>query len=616
MALPTIYKIHPAIGVARLGDSPADHFFVGPESPGRPPEGDPPTGTAVPRFKDGAGRIKPQAARFRIFEYKDNGKGKYEPTREMTATTKGVSSIQWTVHIANKKAAFFKFSGLLGDPLEGPKGLAPKRRNDTAAFITPSDRKKLWLDPGFRTIAGRNVKGVEFKKGTAPPGAREYWPNPAPSPPIEYLGQLRTDAEGRLLVIGGAGLTSAVAGAAPISNYANNDGWFDDVADGPVTATIKFDGVAAPVPVVGAWVLCAPPDFAPFAQNVVTLYDLLYDLAVQQLALPSNDAAYDGPLKSMADIQQEFKKNKKPQLTAYKPSFDDEIWPILKRALAAIWLFQPAQHQHVIFGGGGSLSAIWPNLADPAASPAVRQAIFSRLRPPGLKGDGAGVQNMPKLLGDDPYLPPTGWGIQTRHRLGLTATQYALLQRWANGQFLKGAPTPPSSLPPKNITPAGLDRAALENCVGGAFFPGIEVGWQIRHPALYLEPFRINHGATTQYLGDTGTIQPGHFTRQMALPWKADFLQCKAEADAAGVLWGWWPGQRPDFVYAKAADAAALKPMVAWHRATAAGVPANWPIGGAIPAYEEMLKYWSKFDFVYQAAGVMFEGGERDSNVP
>ena len=32
-----------------------------------------------------------------------------------------------------------------------------------------------------------------------------------------------------------------------------------------------------------------------------------------------------------------------------------------------------------------------------------------------------------------------------------------------------------------------LDRAALENCSGGAFFPGIEASWQLRTPAVFIE---------------------------------------------------------------------------------------------------------------------------------
>jgi hypothetical protein len=52
-------RIHPAIGIARLGNSP-DAFFIGPERPGVVHSGP---------FKDEKGRIKRQAARFRLFGY-------------------------------------------------------------------------------------------------------------------------------------------------------------------------------------------------------------------------------------------------------------------------------------------------------------------------------------------------------------------------------------------------------------------------------------------------------------------------------------------------------------------------------------------------------------------
>ena len=61
----TLYKIHPAIGIARVGNSP-DEFFIGPERIGEEP--DPPGG-----FKDAQCRVKRQAARFRIFAHHDDG---------------------------------------------------------------------------------------------------------------------------------------------------------------------------------------------------------------------------------------------------------------------------------------------------------------------------------------------------------------------------------------------------------------------------------------------------------------------------------------------------------------------------------------------------------------
>src|SRR6185312_7365101 len=58
-------KIHPAIGIARLGNSP-DEYFIGPEIPGDrsiPPGG----------YKDSKCMIKRQAAQFHIFAHHSDG---------------------------------------------------------------------------------------------------------------------------------------------------------------------------------------------------------------------------------------------------------------------------------------------------------------------------------------------------------------------------------------------------------------------------------------------------------------------------------------------------------------------------------------------------------------
>src|SRR6266446_1890728 len=108
IALNPILKIHPAIGIARVGDSPSS-FFIGPEKPFAGNTGqDAGAGTAAPPFRDG-GKVKRQAARFRIFNY-PIGK---EP-EELNLDHPDVAEIEWTVHLANKKAAFFKFDGQKG----------------------------------------------------------------------------------------------------------------------------------------------------------------------------------------------------------------------------------------------------------------------------------------------------------------------------------------------------------------------------------------------------------------------------------------------------------------------------------------------------------------------
>src|SRR5688572_27223750 len=94
-----VFKIHPAIGIMRVGD--ANTFFIGPESPRHPGVEIDAAGseTRVERYKSG-GRIKQQAARFRIWEYDISG-STVTPIKEVTAP----ATIEWTVHLVNSKGA-------------------------------------------------------------------------------------------------------------------------------------------------------------------------------------------------------------------------------------------------------------------------------------------------------------------------------------------------------------------------------------------------------------------------------------------------------------------------------------------------------------------------------
>src|SRR4051794_21793970 len=134
-------KIYPGVGIARIGNSP-DEFFVGPETPGQTVE-------PVGGFKDNAGRIKRQAARFRLYAFdKDDA-----CIGEVTAGD-GVD-IQWTVHLANAKASYNTFLGRFWqsqfpnfykyNPNETPL------RNQE--IMDPAERLALLvIDPGQRSI--------------------------------------------------------------------------------------------------------------------------------------------------------------------------------------------------------------------------------------------------------------------------------------------------------------------------------------------------------------------------------------------------------------------------------------------------------------------------------
>jgi hypothetical protein len=99
-------NIHPAISIARLGNSPTG-FFVGPEVPGVHPR---PRGG----YKDSHHRIKRPAARFRLFGYDNKGRlGRRlrPPTPESNGPF--ISPTEWK-----------QFDGLSPD--------APRRNDDVA----------------------------------------------------------------------------------------------------------------------------------------------------------------------------------------------------------------------------------------------------------------------------------------------------------------------------------------------------------------------------------------------------------------------------------------------------------------------------------------------------
>jgi hypothetical protein len=96
-------KIFPPIGIARVGDSDTD-WFIGSEWPRQRLSADP-----SHRYKDASGRVKRQAARFRIYAFDD----KDTVVGELRASN---AEIEWCVELANRKPAWLPFRS-------GPKAL-------------------------------------------------------------------------------------------------------------------------------------------------------------------------------------------------------------------------------------------------------------------------------------------------------------------------------------------------------------------------------------------------------------------------------------------------------------------------------------------------------------
>ena len=162
--------VHPAIGVARVGNS-ADSFFFGPELPGSLP-------IAPGGFKDATGAIARQAARFRIFGYDAGG----AVLQEITAAD---ADITWTVSVANKKAAWYNFNRAMDLPV----AVAVKRRNPDVAGV---DRERLVVASGERSISGPAAAPVALDAG-------RFLDEPVP------LGELLTDEFARLVFVPGQG---------------------------------------------------------------------------------------------------------------------------------------------------------------------------------------------------------------------------------------------------------------------------------------------------------------------------------------------------------------------------------------------------------------------------
>jgi hypothetical protein len=299
------------------------------------------------------------------------------------------------------------------------------------------------------------------------------------------LGDAETDGDGRLIIRGGFGKSENPTDSSSQPNFPTTPGWYDDVSDGPVTAQIKI-GANTFQASNGAWVICPPPRYAPTTYAVSSLYDTLRQLAITNGQLPA------------------------PGL----PSFANDIYPILKRALDMRFVSAFA------FGAGDhdTLSVFAPpgGAGDTLAN---RQAVYNKLRPAG---------DMPLLF--------DGGGTTSQ----LRDFQHTFVQEWSQGQGT--ADWPP--VVPTTITPDGLTRAALENCVGAAFFPGIESGGinnSVQITALaFAEPFRL----------DPAHVNPGDATKGMARPWQGDFMLCSGpSSDAENDSGSWWPSARPIGIY-------------------------------------------------------------------
>jgi hypothetical protein len=545
--------IHPAIGIARLGGSKEfDGFFLGPQVPDEPALGQ-------GAYKDKHGALKRQAAGFRIYGYNAAG----EVVAELTLDN---ATIEWTVELANKKAAWYQFQLALDIPEASAAATPPSARRN--ATVAGSDRGKLAILPKPRAISGRDEHGPRYHFDDG-----HFF-----HLPVE-LGELRTDDDGRLHVLGGFGLSQSLSGTPP-TTFANNDGWHDDTSDGPVDAKVTLDGKQ--IPVEGAWIVVAPPNYAPALKTTRTLYDLLYDRMISW-----------GLLTPPAQV-----------------SFERHIRPIFERLTGLQWVNRGFASW---FGTGApfDFEGLLPRLADLSdGNIEFRQRMYSQFRVPQPTGQQLGKLLWPQFFGDalDSLVTPSPQNPDSSKMVpdglaSLGPSQLLWLRKWADGKFVAAASLKPS---PQSLTevdvadqPAALDEAALAFCLADAFHPGCELTWPMRHHLLYSGPFRIKRRPASSPEPDFGTVltptvavsptgplagaTAGDLTRWMAVPWQTDTASCLSGYSffqSSPSLPSFWPARVPnqvlreveydllmDSTKSKAARLAAFHQRVDWLRA-------------------------------------------------
>lgn len=474
-------SIHPAIGIARVGNSP-DAWFYAPDVRGAVPQ-DPDD------FRDMGMRIKRQVARFRVYAKLKNG--------DVQEVTSHDAKITWRVEVANLKAGWYEYLFPMDLPAEIVK--LPRRRNPRVGVV---DRHHLDIRPVAKTISGADVEGAQYQFNDGAFFGKEV-----------YLGELRTDAKGRLLFFGGRGISAPRLEGTKPTTFANNDDWHDDVCDGPVRAEVEIGGVAFTA--APAHVVVTPPNYGPGLFGIVTMDDVVQELFVNQGWFPE------------------------PAMT----SFTCDIWPIFDRFSGHQWVNDGIL---LVAGQGTPLDARDPEviarMTDTASTgDSFRRAVFAlfrRTEPPQALSEG-----LPPFYGDT-YGDDVD---ETREGLLLTSLQYRHLQRWADGNFdsdWRGFPKVADfdTLPPAEQCQE-LDRAGLYECLGGPFHPGIEMTWPLRLATLWKAPYRLRTLAEGEAVrqdfgpilsreaalaadGPHGSCGAGSMTRWMGVPWQTDEASC------------------------------------------------------------------------------------------
>ncbi|MBC8757433.1 hypothetical protein H2O64_22375 [Kordia sp. YSTF-M3] len=503
MANPTPkFRIYPSIGIARLGNGPAekDKVIFSPEVPWKN------LFETDQNYLTKDGRLKKQAQRFYIYECDANG----NPTHQINTAD---YDIEWSVEVANKKPFWYDFNNSLDlSVLAHNQNLSPNFVKDKLApGISAERRNPNVLNQGLRVEGGydyrkelvnhpgivsvderakrKEIKG-EFPSSQMSKSAFSMLAKRmnVDSRPVN-LGTVEYDDDGTLIFYGADGISAALNPSDLNTDFADNSNWYDDICDGRVTASIRKKDSGEKFELddanSAAWVASAPPDYAPQIQPLSTMYDLITGAANEEHA---------SELATVFPMMYRLYRMQWVNLGDFlAPSFKETIDELIANdTFKYIYKKEPK-----------------------AEADAVREKIFNMFRDPAYKmsnepiipsknttdlvnrGSGTDELKLPYYPGDAIDYPgsPAQW-------FAIPPMLYEQLRKWRDGDFFT-----PESFNFKNMDEMGafyrqqfldsandearkpllMTRAVLETLYGGGFHPGVELTWPMRHEQMYAE---------------------------------------------------------------------------------------------------------------------------------
>lgn len=497
------FRIYPSIGIARLGNGPAqkDQVVFSPEVPWAN------LFETENNYLTEDGALKKQAQRFYIYACDDDGVpiGKIDPSEY---------DIEWTAEVANKKPFWYDFNNSLdlSVQLENHQDLSPNFYDlEIAPGISTQYRNPNVLNEGLRREGGENYRQELVNSPDAVSVSASVSRRPiigsfpflrqgrkfsllareldTEHKPVK-LATLEYD-DGALIFYPADGKSASLNPSDLNTDFADNSNWYDDICDGRITAKIKNKSTGETYELTdaqsAAWVASAPPDYAPQIQPLSTMYDLIVGAGAGE------------------DDTDLF-----PELSL--------VFPLMWRLYRMQWVNQgdflaPSFRETIDkLTAEGKFNDIFDH-TDEAAE--VREYIFDLFRNPYYDYNNEPVipsKNTTDLTqvesGTAPLLLPfyPGDGIDypgsPAQWFAIPPFMYKELERWKNGEFF----TPPefkfkdinemgafyrermmAGAQDPEKAPLMMTRAVLETLYGGGFHPGVELTWPMRHKQMYKE---------------------------------------------------------------------------------------------------------------------------------